>query len=133
MSAGSHVTGEALLPVRVEPVAGEAIDSWLEATPACGGPGPGATPCAGARSGPSVLVLVTPQSRQLSDADSGVQFPASTPVAEVTACQFTNPVEAVIKRRAMDHQRPSRGLGIGAGAGQPLPVRAKRNTVQLSS
>src|SRR6476659_3485065 len=32
MSAGSHVTGEALLPVRVEPVAGEAIDSWLEAT-----------------------------------------------------------------------------------------------------
>ena len=30
--SGSHVTGEALLPVRVEPVAGEAIDSWLEAT-----------------------------------------------------------------------------------------------------
>jgi hypothetical protein len=30
--SGSHITGEALLPVRVEPVDGEAIDSWLEAT-----------------------------------------------------------------------------------------------------
>ena len=30
--SGSHVAGDALLPVRVEPLAGEAIDSWLEAT-----------------------------------------------------------------------------------------------------
>jgi hypothetical protein len=30
--SGSHVTGETLLPIRVEPVVGEAIDSWLEAT-----------------------------------------------------------------------------------------------------
>lgn len=30
--SGPHVAGAALLPVRVEPLEGEAIDSWLEAT-----------------------------------------------------------------------------------------------------
>ena len=30
--SGSRVAGEALAAVRVEPVAGEAIDCWLEAT-----------------------------------------------------------------------------------------------------
>ena len=71
-------------------------------------------PALGRDPAPSVWVSSHPTVPPIEHADSGVQFPASTPVAEVTACQFTNPLEAVIKRRAMDHQRPSRGLGIAA-------------------